>query len=282
MKDPSYGQSYGTAGRDPERFIKSLFRIGEEVYVEIALVYLSAQDFCGGGYVASPRVEVTPIAGLGDWGDDATYRLEPLTSSSVLELYDASKEFAAFRKEFGQDLEEVDFGYFLLADMLAFTMVENGWMSVMGSDHADEYRDEEETYMGQLCNAWRLVSDHRVSPIKVYTGTALTASDPAGCRPRIRETMQPFVRTKLETMDWFLNPNSGNEVRWISFRITETSRYAYDEYCDDEFEEGTSEAYGIDAEDIPTFPLTKAYCTHAEKVAASMLPYITRNLWRNG
>lgn len=255
------------------KFIKGLCRIGDK-YVEGQVIWMYAEDFCGGIYVSSPHVRVETKSQL-EWGGDKSFRWESITQENFENLPAADDEFAAYRAEFGENRGVDSFMYYQLALSLAERMVKERTMSAIGSSRLGEFEA-----MQRFADAFAEVSGTRTAPVSFGAYTLRGA-----CELVIRRGRQEFVHTRVERLQPFLNPNSLNNVQWIQLNVTGTDAWDDeddDDWYDDELDRLLDE-YGTRA-DVPRVEvlhgrrLTETYAPTAEM----LVRYIDRYEWRNG
>lgn len=282
IQDPRHSTRYGDGGIDSHmRLHKFIFRIGDKAYVEGQMVLMPAQDFCGGGYVASPSVTVTDRDEL-SWGSSDRYRWKALDEDSFNDLYDATAEYDEWVSWLADRNDTSDvgldaFGYWLLADSLADRMLWYSWISAMGSEV-----DDEDSQMERLQMAWSRVNNSFTTPYS--TNLRDTLSGGSGTSSSLYcSGEQNFVCTKVQTMPWYTNPNSGNEVRWVSFDLTGASCYNEDEREYDEYEgSDLAETYGVCPPDHGVPAPTMTTFEEHQKYLGSQRNFLSRTVWRNG
>lgn len=214
--------------------ICGVFRAGDHI-VDVGVYVRPSPDFCGGGLIHSPWVNVRDVTDT-CWGYplpgrnfDATRAQEDWQLGEAFDAADAVDESGLSLREYG---------YRCLATGLAEYMLHRSWLGCTATGVTDDEEDGSNIQM--LADAFEEVTHTtgRVFTVRGYSGSLEWGAVPM--RYRTCDQGVSTVNTEVERSRPWFNPNSHHEVQILTFLITSTTYYGayeYEEYDEDDYDE---------------------------------------------
>jgi len=195
-----------------QSFVSGVYRIGTRAVMEVAMCFQNFPSFCGGAFGHSPQVRFYPDADARSWAGvsrllgPGTRACAPQWVNECMDTLDLTSDDWTELTADSDQQEWQQYGYRILANALFTWMARSGRRSVIFSGPDGREIDlfiKEALQVRTMQNSGMDVSGYIVT----FGGTDI----PIPVRTVVTSTP---IRVELQEVDFWMNANSGNQVRW--------------------------------------------------------------------